>query len=94
MSLLSLLLLFWTYIITCEFFIVAHVYSYMLSCTDLNEGMFSNRCLSSSVTLELLRPCSHHTFGTGTVPERNRAPVFTPVPLRPVVPERADHLAM
>ena len=40
------------------------------------------------------RPCSHHTFGTGTVPERNRAPVFTPVPLRPVVPERADHLAM
>ena len=41
-----------------------------------------------------LRPCSHHTFGTGTVPERNRAPVFTPVPLRPVVPERADHLAM
>ena len=41
-----------------------------------------------------LRPCSHHSFGTGTVPERNRAPVFTPVPLRPVVPERADHLAM
>ena len=41
-----------------------------------------------------LRPCSHHTFGTGTVPERNRAPVFTPVPLRPVVPERADDLAM
>ena len=38
--------------------------------------------------------CSHHSFGTGTVPERNRAPVFTPVPLRPVVPERADHLAM
>ena len=41
-----------------------------------------------------LRPCSHHSFGTGTVPERNRAPVFTPVPLRPVVPERSDHLAM
>ena len=41
-----------------------------------------------------IRPCSHHSFGTGTVPERNRAPVFTPVPLRPVVPERADHLAM
>ena len=41
-----------------------------------------------------LRPCSHHSFGTGTVPERNRVPVFTPVPLRPVIPERADHLAM
>ena len=40
------------------------------------------------------RLCSHHSFGTGTVPERHRAPVFTPVPLRPVVPERADHLAM
>ena len=45
-------------------------------------------------TSPLIRPCSHHSFGTGTVPERNRAPVFTPVPLRPVVPERADHLAM
>ena len=32
--------------------------------------------------------------GSGTVPERNRAPVFTPVPLRPVVPERADHFVM
>ena len=42
----------------------------------------------------LLKPCSHHRFGTGTVPERNQAPVFTPVPLRPVIPERADHLAM
>ena len=45
-------------------------------------------------TLLKLRPCSHHSFGTGTVPECNRAPVFTPVPLRLVVPERADHLAM
>ena len=45
-------------------------------------------------TTEEARPCSHHSFGTGTVPERNRAPVFTPVPLRPVVPERTDHLAM
>ena len=36
----------------------------------------------------IIRPCSHHSFGAGTVPERNRAPVFTPVPLRPVVPER------
>ena len=37
-------------------------------------------------------------FGIGKAaalrPERNRVPVFTPVPLRPVVPERADHLAM
>ena len=41
-----------------------------------------------------LRPCSHHSFGTGTVAERNRAPICTPVPLRPVIPERADHLAM
>ena len=47
-----------------------------------------------AIVLFVLRPCSHHSFGTGTVPERNRAPVFTPVPLRPVVPERADHLAM
>ena len=44
--------------------------------------------------VDIFWPCSHHSFGTGTVPERNRAPVFTPVPLRPVVPERADHLAM
>ena len=36
----------------------------------------------------------HHSFGTGAEPERNRAPVFTSVPLCPVVPERADHLAM
>ena len=42
----------------------------------------------------LLRSCSHHSFGTRTVPERNRAPVFTPVPLGLVVPERADHLAL
>ena len=48
----------------------------------------------TNTKLVWIRPCSHHTFGTGTVPERNRAPVFTPVPLRPVVPERADHLAM
>ena len=41
-----------------------------------------------------VRPCSHNSFGTGTGPERNRAPVFPPVPLCPVVPERADHLAM
>ncbi len=53
-------------------------------------------CIVLSITIATaqLRPCSHHSFGTGTVPERNRAPVFTPVPLRPVVPERADHLAM
>ena len=50
-------------------------------------------CVPDREMMEL-RPCSHHSFGTGTVPERNRAPVFTPVPLRPVVPERADHLAM
>ena len=41
-----------------------------------------------------LRPCSHHRFGTGTVPEPFQSPVFRPVPLRPVVPERADHLAI
>ena len=41
-----------------------------------------------------LRPCSHHRFGTGTVPEPFQLPVFRPVPLRPLVPVRADHLAM
>ena len=50
--------------------------------------------VANTQILGYIRPCSHHSFGTGTVPERNRAPVFTPVPLRPVVPERADHLAM
>ena len=39
----------------------------------------------TSKAVVLIRPCSHHSFGTGMVPER---------PLRPVVPERADHLAM
>ena len=41
-----------------------------------------------------LRPCSNHRFETGTVPEPFQSPVFRPVPLCPVVPERADHLAM
>ena len=42
----------------------------------------------------LVRPCSHHRFETRTVPEPFQLPVFRPVPLRPLVPERADHLAM
>ena len=41
-----------------------------------------------------LRPCSHHRFETRTVLEPFQLPVFRPVPLRPLVPERADHLAM
>ena len=69
---------------------------------DLEHIMFTDqhtkvlRLISSVVHDDVwsLRPCSHHSFGTGTVPERNRAPVFTPVPLRLVIPERADHLAM
>ena len=40
------------------------------------------------------RPCSHHRFETRTVPEPFQLPVFRPVPLRPLVPVRADHLAM
>ena len=40
------------------------------------------------------RPCSHHRFETRTVPEPFQLPVFRPVPLRALVPERADHLAM
>ena len=49
---------------------------------------------SDCVAYSTMRPCSHHNFGTGTEPERNRAPVFTPVLLGPVVPERANHLTM
>ena len=41
-----------------------------------------------------LRPCSHHRFETRTVPEPFQLSVFRPVPLRPLVPVRADHLAM
>ena len=44
--------------------------------------------------LPKIRPCSHHRFETRTVPEPFQLPVFRPVPLRPLVPERADHLAM
>ena len=67
---------------------------------NMDEGLYTGMVLIDlqkafdTVDYTILRPCSHHSFGTGTVPERNRAPVFTPVPLRPVVPERADHLAM
>ena len=41
-----------------------------------------------------VRPCSHHRFETGTVTEPFPLPVFTSIPLRPLVPVRADHLAM
>ena len=66
-------------------------------CVRPSEHIWSVFCEHSDNScswMTALRPCSHHSFGTGTVPERNRTPVFTPVPLRPVVPERADHLTM
>ena len=73
-----------------------HIHHSTTDACFINAAFCGINCdyyISKYVELSL-RPCSHHSFETGTVPERNRAPVFTPVPLRAVVPERADHLAM